>query len=152
MTVFLYLSRVIPFEEARAALAEQVRQRYMHAGGSDVANNLKAIDDTISGLREVSYPASWADEPDQFPVEKTGVDFIDRIARPCLDLQGDRLPVSLFAPDGKLIDYINNENRYADLRMISPNDADRLQPLLQKRLYSVFSNLAASVKLPRVLG
>lgn len=102
MTVFLYLSRVIPFEEARAALAEQVRQRYMHAGGSDVANNLKAIDDTISGLREVSYPASRADEPDQFPVEKTEVDFIDRIARPCLDLQGDRLPVSLFAPDGRI--------------------------------------------------
>lgn len=62
------------------------------------------------------------------------------------------LTVDCAAPDGKLIDYINNENRYADLRMISPNDADRLQPLLQKRLYSVFSNLAASVKLPRVLG
>lgn len=60
------------------------------------------------------------------------------------------LTVDCAAPDGKLIDYINNENRYADLRMISPNDADRLQPLLQKRLYSVFSNLAASVKLPRV--
>lgn len=102
MTVFLYLSRVIPFDEAKAALAEQVKERYMHAGGADVANNLKAIDDTISGLREVSYPASWADEPDQFPVEKTGVDFIDRIARPCLDLQGDRLPVSLFAPDGRI--------------------------------------------------
>lgn len=62
------------------------------------------------------------------------------------------LTVDCAAPDRKLIDYINNENRYADLRMISPNDADRLQPLLQKRLYSVFSNLAASVKLPRVLG
>ena len=36
--------------------------------------------------------------------------------------------------------------------MISPADADRLQPLLQKRLYSVFTNLAASVKLPSVLG
>ena len=62
------------------------------------------------------------------------------------------LTIDCAAPDGKLTDYINNENRYADLRMISPADADRLQPLLQKRLYSVFTNLAASVKLPPVLG
>ena len=38
------------------------------------------------------------------------------------------LTVDCAAPDGKLIDYINNENRYADLRMISPNDAERRRP------------------------
>lgn len=102
MTVFLYLSRVIPFEQAKAALEERVRQTYMHEGGEVVARNLKAIANAIVGLKEIAYPEEWAQLPDDPAETPTGNDFIDRIARPCYHFKDNELPVSLFAPDGRI--------------------------------------------------
>lgn len=63
----------------------------------------------------------------------------DRIA------QGlDPMQVDSAAPDGTLVQFINGENRYADLRMIDPKTAAALQPQLQQRatrLYSIISTI-----------
>ncbi len=45
------------------------------------------------------------------------------------------------APDGKLIGFINGEDRYADLRMADPKAAAELQPLLQQRCSYIYNCL-----------
>ena len=101
-TVFLYLSKIIPFETARAALIEKVKATYMHEGGETVSRNLAAIDKAIGSITEIDYPASWASATETVEQKPTGNSFIDKIARPCFELLGNDLPVSLFAPDGRI--------------------------------------------------
>lgn len=57
------------------------------------------------------------------------------------------LTVDAPAPDGKLITFINGEDRYADLKMIDPSEASILQPDLQQRcqhIYSILKNYGTS--------
>lgn len=58
------------------------------------------------------------------------------------------LTVDYQAPDGQLIDFINGEDRYADLKMIDATEAAVLQPELAKRCDSLFAMLNAETKLP----
>ncbi|MEF2643383.1 MAG: thiamine pyrophosphate-dependent enzyme, partial [Paramuribaculum sp.] len=53
------------------------------------------------------------------------------------------LSVDAAAPDGSLIQFINGEDRYADLRMIDPAEAAILQPDLQKRTARIYSIIKA---------
>ena len=48
------------------------------------------------------------------------------------------LTVDMAAPDGGLVDFINGEDRYADLRMTDPKEAAILQPKLQDRCDEIF--------------
>lgn len=55
------------------------------------------------------------------------------------------LTVDSPAPDGTLLDYINNEDRYADLKMTDPKEAAILQPELKQRcdeLYQLIVDLS----------
>lgn len=66
---------------------------------------------------------------------------------PLLAMQGkEPLTLDMAAPDGKLIQFINGEDRYADLRMVDPKSADILQPELQKRTDWIYSTLMRQTK------
>ncbi len=59
---------------------------------------------------------------------------------PALTADGQNpLIVDSPAPDGSLIPFINGEDRYADLRMVDPKEADILQPALRSRLNKIYS-------------
>lgn len=101
-TVFLKLCGVMPFDRAKERLQQQVRAAYAHEGSAEVDANLRAIDSAVASLRAVDYPESWADAADAPSGPMTESAFITEIARPCFDLKGNSLPVSLFAPDGRV--------------------------------------------------
>lgn len=103
-TVFFKLAGVMDFDTALTAIKKIVADTYRHEGNKMVESNLAAIDKAVGALTKVDYPASWAEATDVPPaddkVKLPG--FITRIARPCMELQGDKLPVSMFTPDGSM--------------------------------------------------
>lgn len=52
------------------------------------------------------------------------------------------LKVDCPAPDGELFAYLDGENRYADLKMVDPQEAAVLRPRLRKRLNEIYSIIA----------
>lgn len=100
-TVFLRLIGGIDFDKAVGALKDEVKATYIHEGGEVVEKNLAAIDGAPSLIVEVPVPASWATAQDAAPAVDAQVpEFVSRIARVCDRREGDRLPVSVFRPDG----------------------------------------------------
>ena len=103
--VFLHLmSDHLPYDIAVAKLKDEVRQAYIHEGGDVVNKNLAVMDQAITAIKEISYDSSWATAPDGRKVVGNRVlpEFVKDVAKPCLELLGDGLPVSAFAPDGTL--------------------------------------------------
>ena len=63
---------------------------------------------------------------------------------PDLAKQGKNpLTVDYQAPDGQLIPFINGEDRYADLKMVDPNEAAVLQPELKSRCDELYKILTS---------
>lgn len=109
-TVFLYLSKIVPFDKAYNALQEKIRETYIHEGGEVVDKNLKAISLAIDALKEIDY--SSVEEWDTFdPVapqrnvtypSDAVKQFIENIHTPCIKGKGDLIPVSALSPDGTM--------------------------------------------------
>lgn len=116
--VFFKVFGVIPAEQAIDYIKQAIKKTYGRKGEAVVRKNFEAVDRSIAGLETVDYPASWAevldeaaaaDDPDavagvgpatDLPVGRSALEHMKKVARPCLDLAGDRLPVSAFSPDG----------------------------------------------------
>lgn len=109
-TIFLYLSKLMPFDEAYSALSDQIRTTYIHEGGEVVEKNLKAISLAVPALREVNYNEidGWESEEEKKtprPVRYANPwqkDFIEKIHSACIHGEGNSLPVSVFTPDGSM--------------------------------------------------
>lgn len=101
-TAFLkLLSPTVDFEQAVAALKQQIKDTYMHEGEQVVNDNLAAVDDALKSLTEVQVPAEWADATDTpHKLPATWPSFVRNIARPCYNLKGDSIPVSMLDPAG----------------------------------------------------
>eukprot|EP01105_Mastigella_eilhardi_P028475 TRINITY_DN93_c1_g1_i1.p1 TRINITY_DN93_c1_g1~~TRINITY_DN93_c1_g1_i1.p1 ORF type:complete len:1205 (+),score=293.85 TRINITY_DN93_c1_g1_i1:180-3617(+) len=109
-TVFFKLAHVIDVDSAVALLKESVVRAYAKKGADVIACNQRAIDEALSGLAEVAYPASWADEKDPetaapLPASLATADnefrdWIKKIKLPLDALEGDKFPVSYFSPFG----------------------------------------------------
>lgn len=100
LTAYLKLVPVVPFEESYSQLKELIASTYAHEGNDSVNRNLAAIDEAVSAIAEISYPTTWLEATDIKQTSEMVPPYISEIARPCLDLRGDSLPVSLFTPDG----------------------------------------------------
>lgn len=109
-TVFFHLSQIIPFEVAVDGLKKEITASYMHEGGDVVQKNFRAVDMAVGALRKVEVPSSWADAVEYVLPDKNlpkGIprdtdSFFNMISKPCLRLEGDSLPVSVFSPDGHM--------------------------------------------------
>ena len=98
-TAFFKLSNVLPFAEALELLKASVKKAYGNKGEKIVAMNILAIERAESALKEVPYPASWADASDGASVEHPNDPaFIRDFVRPVLAQKGDDLPVSAMHP------------------------------------------------------
>lgn len=107
-TVWLSVSGIVPFDDALAEFKNSIYATYRHEVGSVVERNFKAIDMTLDALHKIDYTAidGWTSESqDMHPrsvtypnayVEK----FIKEIHTPCIKGNGDKIPVSVLAPDG----------------------------------------------------
>lgn len=102
-TVFLHLMPVMPQSSSLALLKEAITKSYAHEGGEVVNHNIAAVEQAIASLNEITYPASWAAATDSSVAAEEAVPkFVEDVARPCLDLLGNDLPVSAFTPDGTM--------------------------------------------------
>ena len=99
-TVFFKLANVIPVEDAIKYLKDQITRMFSKKGDKIVAMNHGAVDASLGSLEEINYPASWADAADDGDSSKGEPDFVKNILKPMAAVQGDKLPVSAFSPDG----------------------------------------------------
>ena len=99
-TVFFKLANVIPVEDAIKYLKDQITRMFSKKGDKIVSMNHGAVDAALDSLEEINYPASWADAADDGDSSKGEPDFVKNILKPMAAVQGDKLPVSAFSPDG----------------------------------------------------
>ncbi|MGW8188021.1 MAG: pyruvate:ferredoxin (flavodoxin) oxidoreductase, partial [Desulfobacterales bacterium] len=99
-TAFFKLANVIPVDDALGYLKDQIQKLFGKKSQKIVDMNYAAVDKTLEHLVEIKYPASWAESADQQKADKKEPDFVKNVMRPMLVQQGDKLPVSAFAPDG----------------------------------------------------
>ncbi|MGO9347518.1 MAG: pyruvate:ferredoxin (flavodoxin) oxidoreductase [Terriglobales bacterium] len=100
-TCFFAISKVLPRDEAIEAIRESIRYTYGKKGDEVVQQNLRAVDETLSHMFEVTVPdtvtshaempAAFAAGAPKFERDVLGVIYADH---------GDELPVSAFPADG----------------------------------------------------
>ncbi len=106
-SAFFKVADIVPFEKAKEAMKKHALKSYGHKGEKVVEANYKAIDMGGDNVNKIDYPLSWASVKDAnvAPMcdgncstceEKYFHDFISPISR----LEGNKLPVSAFSPDG----------------------------------------------------
>ena len=100
LTAYFKLMPAIPFETAYNNLKETLTRAYTHEGMEMVNNNLAAIEDALTTLSAVNYPETWKDAQDGTDDNSYLPEYIRNVAEPCMKLEGDSLPVSIFSPDG----------------------------------------------------
>ncbi|HTS37026.1 MAG TPA: pyruvate:ferredoxin (flavodoxin) oxidoreductase [Candidatus Solibacter sp.] len=97
---FFAISKVLPREEAIEAIRESIRYTYGKKGEEVVAKNMRAVDETLAHLFEVTIPASpssRAELPGIFPGAPA---FEHDVLGMIYAGKGDELPVSAFSCDG----------------------------------------------------
>ena len=101
---FLY-SRVGDFdiEKALEGLRTEIKTTYIHEGQNVVNNNLSALSLVEKSLVRIPVEAlSDAHKDAVARADSPLPEFISKVAIPCNKLEGNKLPVSLFTPDGSM--------------------------------------------------
>lgn len=102
LAAFFKLRQIIPYEDALAGLKDYITKLYMHEGGDVVKNNIAALDAVAAAITEINYPETWINAADNTDTTVNLPEFIAKVAKPCMHLEGDKLPVSAFTPDGTM--------------------------------------------------
>ncbi len=100
-TCFFYLSRIIPPEEAIAAIKKAIDKSYGKLGDKVVQMNYNAVDQAIVNLHEIPVPAAPTHDrhkPKLVPAEAP--EFVRTVTATIMAGDGDKLPVSQMPDDG----------------------------------------------------
>jgi len=98
---FFALSRVLPRDEALAALKEALAETYAHRGETVVERNLAAVDRALAALAPVAVPEQvTATRSQRSAVPDHAPEFVRSVTGPLLAGRGDELPVSALPADG----------------------------------------------------
>ncbi len=99
-TAFFKLANVLPVDQAILRLKDAIKKSFGKKSEKLVTMNHAAVDATVANLVEVKYPAAWAQADESTGAASRDPDCVRTVMRPILAQQGDKLPVSKFAPDG----------------------------------------------------
>jgi pyruvate-ferredoxin/flavodoxin oxidoreductase len=100
-TCFFSLTRILPLEEAVAAIKASVVRTYGKRGDEVVARNMAAVNAALAGLAEVAVPTGPACGIGILPlVPPQAPAFVQRVTAAMLAGEGNRLPVSALPVDG----------------------------------------------------
>ncbi len=100
---FFKLADIIPYSDAETYMKQAIKKTYGKKGDDVVKKNCDAIDNAISGLKEVKYPSSWATATEGAKIETTSDDeYYRNFIHPIVSQEGDKLPVSAFNADGSV--------------------------------------------------
>jgi pyruvate-ferredoxin/flavodoxin oxidoreductase len=98
---FFALSGVLPKEDAIEAIKDSIRKTYGKKGDEIVQMNLKAVDNTLAHLHEVTLPTKTNGTGNFLPaISPAAPDYVRTVLGKLAAGQGDDLPVSAFSPDG----------------------------------------------------
>ena len=102
-SAFFALANIMPINEAVEYMKAAAKKSYLKKGEAVVEMNYKAIDAGVDAIVKIDVPASWKDakaEAKAADVKSNRpemVKFVNEILRPVGMMQGDSLPVSVFA-------------------------------------------------------
>ncbi len=102
-SAFFALAKIMPIEKAVEYMKYMAKKSYMKKGEAVVEMNYKAIDAGVNAIVEYAVPDSWKNAEDHTEdKEITGnrpelVKFVKDIVVPVSKMDGDSLPVSVFA-------------------------------------------------------
>ncbi len=99
-TAFFKLARVLPLKDAIRLLKAEIKNMFGKQGDKIVKMNYAAVHRTLDKLIEIKYPTSWENAEDKPVPVRDEPEFVKNVMRPILAQQGDKLPVSVFPPDG----------------------------------------------------
>ena len=100
---FFKLAEVIPYAQADEYMKAYAKKAYGKKGDEVVKKNWDAIDIAISGLKEVKVPAEWIDATTgAVPVKVESTEYYRTFVEPVLAQEGDKLPVSMIDPQGRV--------------------------------------------------
>ena len=100
---FFKLAEVIPYAQAYEYMKAYAKKAYGKKGDEVVKKNWDAIDIAISGLKEVKVPAEWIDATTgAVPVKVESTEYYRTFVEPVLAQEGDKLPVSMIDPQGRV--------------------------------------------------
>lgn len=97
---FFKIANVLPPDEAFRHLKEAIKKTYGKKGDKVVQMNIDAVDKAIGELKKIDVPESWKRAGLEPYMEEDEPEFVSKVMRPMLAQKGDKLPVSLFSPDG----------------------------------------------------
>ena len=98
---FFQLADIIPMDVAVKAMKDAINKTYLVKAGQKVVDmNCAAVDEGVSALHKVEIPESWKDAKDAAVAESKPADFLHDLIEPMNQLEGDKLPVSLFQKYG----------------------------------------------------
>ena len=98
---FFKIANVIPVEKAFEYIKYAIKKTYGKKGDKVVNMNIAAVDRAAEALEEVKYPADWATATTGAQLIEAEVpEYVKNVVKPILHLDGDKLPVSAFTPDG----------------------------------------------------
>ncbi len=98
---FFKLAGIIPYEEAAGYMKQMIKKAYGKKGDDVVNMNYACVDNAIAGLVEIKVPAEWENATTgAVAADVGGDDYFKNVISPILRQEGDKLPVSAFAPDG----------------------------------------------------
>ena len=99
---FFALSNVLPKDEAIQAIKDSIRKTYGRKGEEIVQMNLKAVDNTLEHLHEVSVAGNKVNGTGPFLPAVTGdaPEYVQKVLGQLAAGMGDDLPVSAFSCDG----------------------------------------------------
>ena len=101
---FFFLNQnILPYEEAKKLLFEEITRKFSKKGDSMVAMNRLAIEKAESGIHQIEYPLSWKNTTDgASTLTRPKDEYFQKVISPILRLEGDKLPVSAFSADGSV--------------------------------------------------
>lgn len=106
---FFALSGVMDMGEAIPLLKESIKKAYGKKGDKVVNMNFAAVDKAVEHLVEIPVPEGWLHEGERVGLSekaaaatgsRTASEFLENVVRPMLNMEGDKLPVSVFSPGG----------------------------------------------------
>lgn len=101
-TAFFFVSPfIMPFETAKEKLKAELKSKFMKKGEAVVNMNLQSVDETQNAVKKIDYPKSWLSAKQQAQ-SPSKTEYYDKFISPILKLNGDKLPVSAFSPDGSV--------------------------------------------------
>ena len=99
-TAFFKAANVIPVDQAITYLKGQIKAMFGKKGDKIVNMNNAAVDRTLDNLVKIDYPESWAQAAAAPRPSADKPKWVTEVMDPMTAQQGDKLPVSVFTPDG----------------------------------------------------